>query len=831
MSIQGMDCPSCATRVTKALNTIPSVTQPKVNMFAGEATLMYDVGSVSPEEIAQRTAGLTGFACKFEQEIQEEDFMKTLWVSVPVKWDDHELPIGVSIKRRKPVKIKGNLLEVQYDSTIIQPRDVVAAFEAWDGEYVPIEQIRGPSQASKDLWHLLRRTILSAIATIPILIFAWAPLPKHPVLYGSISLVLATFVQFYIALPLYQTSFRSLFLQHVLDMDLLVAGSTSIAYIYSIISFGFLAAGKPIDKSFFETSALLVTLIMVGEFVSAFARRHTTSALDAVDTLQARTANLVENGSVRSIPAELVHVGDILQVSPDSMIPTDGVIRNGVTQVDESSLTGESKPVEKQRGSPVIAGTLNLSGSIEITVSRSLSENTVAGISRLMHNAQASRVPIQDIADKVAAYFAPTVLTLGVMTFLTWIFIGKFLQGKTAEKAGVEALMKMITVLVVSCPCAICLCVPMVVVIAVSVAAKKGVLFKVHCVKFFVSVDLAHLCLLSNGNQSIEPIQYARDTTAVLFDKTGTLTEGNLSVAEFYPFADNAALLTYHLTKTSTHPVSKAIAEHVHSLASSAATPKLGSITSIAGQGLETTFGGRTLRGGNCRWLSLGDHPTVHELRQKSRTIFAVTLDGEPVAIFGLVDQLRPGAEELVRWLTQKKVDVYVLSGDEPSVVDSVAAQLGIPADHAIGGCTPKSKADFVRSVQEDRQPTSGRRPKRPANVMFIGDGTNDIVALTQADTGVSVSSGTDVAISAADVIVLNPADIHKSVETIFKVSESAFRRFVWNFTWSFVYNLFAITLSAGAFVRFSIQPAYAGLGEMISILPVIFVAWTMVWI
>jgi Cu2+-exporting ATPase len=248
------------------------------------------------------------------------------------------------------MKNKENLLEVQYDSTVIQPRDVVAAFNPWDGEHVPLEQVRGPSQASNDLWLLFRRTFLSATATIPILIFAWAPVPEHPILYGSISLALATFVQFYIALPLYRSSFRSLFLQHVIDMDLLIAGSTSIAYIYSIISFSFLAAGEPIDESFFETSALLVTLIMVGRTVSAFARRRTTSALDAIDSLQVRMVNLVENDGVRSIPVELVHVGDILQVSPDSIIPTDGVIRNGVTQVDESSLTGESKPVEKKKG-------------------------------------------------------------------------------------------------------------------------------------------------------------------------------------------------------------------------------------------------------------------------------------------------------------------------------------------------------------------------------------------------------------------------------------------------------------------------------------------------
>ena len=301
---------------------------------------------------------------------------------------------------------------------------------------------------------------------------------------------------------------------------------------------------------------------------------------------------------------------------------------------------------------------------------------------------------------------------------------------------------------------------------------------------------------------------------------------------EFYSLTDDAALLTYHLTKTSTHPVAKAVTEYARSFVSSSATaPKLGMITSIAGQGLETKFGQGMLRGGNCRWLNLGEHPNVCELRQKCRTIFAVTLDGEPVAIFGLADKLRPGAKELVGWLIQRKVDVYVLSGDEPAVVHSVAAQLGIPPPHAIGGCTPKSKAEFVRSVQEDQASSSARKPNRPVNVMFIGDGTNDIVALTQADTGVSVSTGTDVAMSAADVIMLNPTNIHKSVETIFRVSESAFRRIMWNFTWSFLYNLSAILLASGALRKFTLQPQYAGLGEIVSILPVILVAWTMVFI
>ena len=311
MPIEGMNCPSCAVRVTKAVSTIPLVTQPKVNAFAADATLMYDIGTISPDEISQRVTGLTGFTCKFEQDLREEDLTKTLWISIPVKWDDHELPTGVSTKIRKLMENRGNLLEVQYDSTIAQLLGVVAAFELWDGECVPLEQAREPNQALKDLWPFLDKP--SSLRSRRFL-FSCSRGHLFP---NTRSFVvqspLPAFVQFYIAFPLCRSSFHSLFRQHVIDMELLVAGSTSIAYIYSIISFtSFLASGNLIDESFFETSALLVTLIMVGRTVSAFARRRTTPALDAADALQVRMVNLVENGDVRSTPTELVHVGDIL---------------------------------------------------------------------------------------------------------------------------------------------------------------------------------------------------------------------------------------------------------------------------------------------------------------------------------------------------------------------------------------------------------------------------------------------------------------------------------------------------------------------------------------
>lgn len=483
MSIQGMDCPSCAARVTKALLTIRSVADPKVNTFAGQATLTYNDGAVTPEDIARRTTTLTGFRCEVQEmtnSVQERRILVQVNKGIH-SLEDIKLPRGISVRSLQHNKSGGATLEVDYDTWLIQPRKVIAAFAPWDGIHIPQPHSTDTNQASKDLFNLLWRTIISAICCIPVLIFSWAPIPSHPTIYGSISLALTTIIQVYVASPLYSSAFRSLFLQHIIDMDLLVVMSTSVAYVFSIVAFALQIAGHPFSDQFFETSSLLVTLIMGGRLVSAYARRRASSALDELAALQVHTLDLVsKDGRVAPISDELVHVRDVVRVLPDTLIPTDGVVVSGDSEVDESTITGESVPVNKGKGAKLIAGTLNLSGLMHMSVERVPNDNTVSDITRLMREAQDSRLPVQDLADKVASYLAPVVLVLSIVTFIVWILVGLYVRNQSTSVAGIAALKYAIAVMVISCPCAIALAVPMVVVISVAVSAKRGILFKVR---------------------------------------------------------------------------------------------------------------------------------------------------------------------------------------------------------------------------------------------------------------------------------------------------------------------------------------------------------------
>lgn len=497
MSIQGMDCPACGKRVVRALNATPSVREPRVNVLGGEATLLYSDAVVTPAEIARLISTKTGLRC---EAIEDRDNVITksgvpasrIWrlkVQVnaipPEGASSISAPHGVTIH---PAKRSGKdkwILDVDYDPNLIQPRAVLANFAQFDGVHIPQPQSSTSEAVRKDLLNLLVRTVISIICCIPVLVLSWAPIPHHPITYGSINLVFTTIIQVYVAKPIYSSALRSAIFLRILDMDTLVAMSTSIAYIYSIVAFALQTAGHTFSDQFFETSALLVTLIMVGELVSAYAHRSASSALDDLAALQPREVILVHPStygpSTSKISEELVHPGDVLCIFPDTLVPTDGIAILGGSEVDESSITGESIPVAKQPGSSLIAGTLNLNGMLHMRITRVPAESTLADIAKLLRDTQeaAAALPVQDRADRAASYLAPAVLIISIMTFLVWMLVGVYVRHDTKGAAGIAALKYAITVMVIACPCAIVLAAPMVVVLAISVATKRGVLFKV----------------------------------------------------------------------------------------------------------------------------------------------------------------------------------------------------------------------------------------------------------------------------------------------------------------------------------------------------------------
>lgn len=633
---------------------------------------------------------------------------------------------------------------------------------------------------------------------------AWAPLPDRELAYGSASLALATIVQVVIAGPFYPKAIKDLVFSRTVEVDLLIVMSTSAAYIFSVVAFGYMVAGKPLSTGeFFETSTLLVTIIMIGRFISALARQKAAESI-SIRSLQTPTAVIVSENHEREVDARLLQFGDVFKVVPDTSIPTDGTVLIGSSEVDESMITGESMPVEKHPGSAVIAGSINGSGTLTVRLTRLPGDNTISTIANMVDEAKLSKPKIQDIADRVAAYFVPVVIVLTIIIFVIWIAVGVTVRHQSGSEATVQAITYAITVLIVSCPCAIGLAVPMVIVIASGVAAQRGVIFK-----------------------SADSIEVAYKTTDIVFDKTGTLTRGDLTVSDetfFRQDLSNEKSLLLGLVSSIKHPVSAAIAAHL--TASKIPASAVLDAQALVGKGVEGHFSGQTLRAGNSRWLGLSSHPHVQAILSRGLTAFCFTIDDALTAVYGLEDTLRPDALDTVSKFYETNVSVHILSGDDDGAVRTIASQLQIPDSNVRSRCTPADKQAYIQALLEPRL-VAGSKAMKPV-VIFCGDGTNDAVALAQATIGIHMSTGTDVAKSAADVVLMRP-DI-SCILTMIAISKKAIHRIAFNFIWSFVYNLFAVLLGAGAFVHARIPPEFAGLGELVSVLPVIGIAVALRW-
>lgn len=793
LSISGMTCTGCETKLNRTLATVPAVKDLKTSLVLSRAEFNIDLRLGSVEEIMKHLERTTEFKC---ERVQSQGSSLDLIVpDEPSKfigqtWPDGVLDMALVDKRT---------VRVAFDPKIVGARDLTE--KTW-GPPIELAPPRGdPSlvAGSKHVRHVGYMTILSAVLTIPVLVMAWASLPEREVAYSSASLTLATIVQIVIAGPFYPKALKALIFSRVIEMDLLIVLSTSAAYIFSVVSFGYLIAKHPLSTGqFFETSTLLVTLIMVGRWVAALARQRAVESI-SIRSLQPSTAILVdqESGTEREIDARLLQYGDTFKVLPDTKVPTDGTVINGSSEVDESMLTGESRPVEKYPKSVVIAGSINGPGVMTVQLNRLPSDNTINAIAAMVDEAKLSKPKLQDLADRVASYFVPVVLALTVITFVIWVAVGMTIRGYDGSEATIQAITYAITVLIVSCPCAIGLAVPMVIVIASGVAAERGIIFK-----------------------SADAIEVAHKTSHVVFDKTGTLTRGKFSVVTKECDNVDTLPLLLGLIENSRHPVSVSVAGHLKDagvIASTIPEPK-----SLTGKGIETIFGGRKLRAGNSRWLNLSESELVQPMLAQGYTVFCFTIDDALQVVYGLEDELRPDAARTIKTLQKRGVSVHVVSGDDDGAVQSLASKLGIPIDNVRSRSSPTDKKDYIEMLLGP-----GVDYKRPV-VVFCGDGTNDAVALAQATIGVHMNEGTDVAQSAADVVLMRPS--LAGILTIMDASRKSVNRIKFNFTWSFAYNTFAVLLAAGAFVNARIPPEFAGLGELVSVLPVIAAALLLRW-
>ena len=795
LQVQGMTCTGCEKKLFGVLTSLPGVSGVKTSLLLAQAEFdLRPSGSIDADNIASAIQKMTGFSCtKIVHDGEELELI--------VEGDAHACTDHWPAFVNDITVIDKNRIRVTYHPKAIGARALLSDPFFQHAVLAPPSPAPLIATGRAHVWKSFCLTLCSTACMIPVLVMAWAPLPRHDILYGAVSLVLATLVQVVVAGPFYARALKSLIFSRMIEMDLLVVLSTTTAYVYSIAAYAYLTAAKPLATGeFFETSTLLVTLIMTGRTVSAFARQRAVESI-MIESLQTNTAILIDqdNDEEKEINARLLQYCDIFKVLPDMSIVTDGTVITGESEVDESLITGEAALIPKCRGDAVIAGSINHSGTLKVQVTRLPCENTIKTISDMVDEAKSSKPKIQELADRVASYFVPAILTVTVVVFVVWVAVGKYVRLQSTTTSCVAAMTYAISVLTVSCPCAIALAVPMVVVIAGGVGARHGLVFK-----------------------TAEAIDTARKVSHVVFDKTGTLTEGKLRVIEQefigVPSTFQPSLIL-GVTTDSKHPVAIAVASH---LRTSGVEPLIiDPIVSIPGKGVEARWDSHIVRAGNPYWLGMQQHPSVRKILALNLTLFCITIDSSLIAVYGLQDRLRSSAIPTITSLRQRGIEISLVSGDTEGSVHALASLLEIPRPNVLARCTPAQKQEYVRSLLTSHSHHS-------PTILFCGDGTNDAPSLAQASIGVHLNEGTEVAARAADAVIMRLS--LAGIITLIELSEAFHRRVVFNFAWSFVYNLLAVLLAAGAFPTARIPPQYAGLGEAVSVVPVIAVAVGLRW-
>lgn len=833
LTITRMTCTGCADKaihVLRAMNGVLSESV-RVSFLDNRAEMKFLPDVRGEDEIAETLRKRTGFrvVVMSSGSLEEAGLDK---VRIGISSDQNgdmisKLEAVRSVKFLKSEKGQ-DILEVLYDPVVCGVRDLLSAINSGNDRLdaglvdTPDDETVTSHAERKHLRHLGIITFVAGIITMPVVVLAWVPLPKvdNAVKY-FIQMPLTTVVMG-MAYQIYLSAFRTMRYGGAggsrVDMDVLVLVATMAAWGFSVtiftIDFVNEVLGKTDREPFFETCCFLVTLILAGRWIAGEVRMW---ALQRVVVLGGRSKkevstsiSLVEGDSTREIDQRLLQYGDIIVAEKGDIITTDGVVVGGEAEVDESLLTGEAKPAIIQIGKLVMAGSSIVNGKLRYRVTRLMHENTVSVIKRMVRFAGGEKPKMQQMADKFAAFVTPAVLAIAVVVFVVWLLVGGMIRQKSWADSAVGAISYAVATLAVSCPCAIGLAVPMVMVFASRVAMRKGGFLFVNVIA----------------------VEKGWKASRVVFDKTGTLTSGKLKVVFRKTlvggdWGNDTDEQTQRLVKTlcegEKHPVSRALAASVGSAEEYADVVT----DTIVGKGLEVIIDGRIVRGGRPSWCARGGqkHHIVKEVIERGLTVFTLSIDKELKAIFGLEDNIRPEAAGVIAELHNRGIETYIFSGDHKQAVEKVSRILGIPEQNCRSNCSPERKSSEIKALQKRllSQDQDGKQTFDHPIVLFLGDGTNDAVALAQADVGLSMSDSTSVAISAADVAILSTSltsvvsflDLSKRVKTCIWVS----------FAWAVLWNFFAVLAAGGGFVVVRISPEWAGLGELGSVLPVVVIA------
>jgi Cu+-exporting ATPase len=781
--VSGMHCASCAITVEKSLRNAEGVKSVNVNYADGRAYVEF-IPDVTDESRLGRIIEKSGYKVAGPAKAGKGK----ITLKIRGMESDHCVGIvekalrGVEGVKNVKVSLAAGKAEVEVEKGVAGPGLTSAVAKSGYSATVAEAADFEKDEREKEIRGYRNKFAFSFLLSAPLMYMMMSQplgLPLPQVILDNmavVQLLLATPVMA-IGSAFFTRGFKAL-LNRTPNMDSLVAMGVGAAYLYSLAATAFILLGSELfgmHDLYYEVAAFLITFILLGKYFEALAKGRTSEAMKKLMGLQAKTALVERDGKETEIPVSEVRVNDIVIVKPGQKIPVDGMVTEGRSSVDESMVSGESMPVEKKAGDTVIGATINKTGSFRFRARKVGSETFLAQIIKMVQEAQATKAPIQELADRISAVFVPVVIAIALFSGLAWMLLG---QG------FLFALVVFITVLIIACPCALGLATPTAVMVGTGIAAEKGIIIK-----------------------SAAALQKAEKIDTVVFDKTGTLTKGEPEVTEIISVnpAQSDKVLAYAATaeKRSEHPLAEAILKKAGEKKARIAEPD--SFTSLTGRGIEAKrgkisilLGNRVLMKERRVDISLLES-RIAEAERKGRTVMLVAINKRLIGAIAVADTLKEYSKEGVEALHGMGKEVVMLTGDNRRTAEAVAGQLGI--DHTISEVLPEEKTNRIKKLQE-----TGKA------VAMVGDGINDSPALAQADIGIAIGSGTDVAIETGDIILVK--DDIRDVVTAIGLSAYAMKKIRQNFFWAFIYNGIGIPVAAGVLYPFTgwlLNPVIAG--------------------